>query len=204
MRAYAAHRKELQLAGRTHQAVMKAIRDGRLSQSVERRGRRWLIDPELADREWERNTNALQARDSEVVAAARSAAARAAKEAEDAQPSLFGELGKLDAPRGPRPTQPDPDNDDTSVARTSRLQNYFKAELLRIQLAKESGELVSAVEVRRELTTAWRLTRDAFLAMPERMADDLAAIDDPHEVRELLTTEASRVLEELAGALERG
>lgn len=53
VRAYARHR------GCTHQAVRKAIDDGRLEGSVVRvRGQAKIADVELADREWTANTRA--------------------------------------------------------------------------------------------------------------------------------------------------
>ena len=51
LRQYGAHR------GMNHESVRKAIIEGRLVQSVKRKGRMYDIDPELADKEWEENTD---------------------------------------------------------------------------------------------------------------------------------------------------
>ena len=51
--AYAAHRKANGLRGASHVAVLKAIQTGRLiSPAVERKGRGWDINPEIADQQW--------------------------------------------------------------------------------------------------------------------------------------------------------
>lgn len=53
LQAYANHRKELGLRGTSHVAVLKAIDRGRLMPpAVERVGRGWEINPELADLQW--------------------------------------------------------------------------------------------------------------------------------------------------------
>lgn len=52
--AYARHRRALGLPGQTHKAVQRAMDSGRLQKSVRNRK---IIDVELADREWEANTD---------------------------------------------------------------------------------------------------------------------------------------------------
>lgn len=54
-RAYAAHRKQLGLAGGTHRAVQVAIRDGRLKKSLAPDGRS-IADIAAADAEWDSTT----------------------------------------------------------------------------------------------------------------------------------------------------
>jgi hypothetical protein len=55
--AYARHRQERGLPGGSHQAVLKAIADGRISApAVRREGVQWLIEPDLADRQWAERT----------------------------------------------------------------------------------------------------------------------------------------------------
>lgn len=50
LRAYARHRKELELAGGTLRAIQVAIRDGRLSRSLTADGK--IMSAEAADAEW--------------------------------------------------------------------------------------------------------------------------------------------------------
>jgi hypothetical protein len=59
--AYAAHR------GVSDRAVRKAIESGRLVKGVTRKGARWLIDPEIADLEWDRNTAPQKVRSAQQI-----------------------------------------------------------------------------------------------------------------------------------------
>ena len=53
LQQYGDHRKALGLKGTSHVAVLKAIERGRLMPpAVERNGRSWEINPELADQQW--------------------------------------------------------------------------------------------------------------------------------------------------------
>jgi len=55
--AYAAHRKANGLKGQSHVAVWNAIKTGRIVEpAVRKEGKRWLINAELADRQWAANT----------------------------------------------------------------------------------------------------------------------------------------------------
>jgi hypothetical protein len=58
LQAYANHRKALGLRGTSHVAVLKAIERGRLmAPAVERQGRGWEINAELADQQWADTTH---------------------------------------------------------------------------------------------------------------------------------------------------
>ena len=58
LQQYANHRKALGLRGTSHVAVLKAIERGRLmAPAVERQGRGWEINPELADQQWADTTH---------------------------------------------------------------------------------------------------------------------------------------------------
>lgn len=58
LQQYGDHRKALGLRGGSHVAVLKAIERGRLmAPAVERKGRGWEINPELADQQWADTTH---------------------------------------------------------------------------------------------------------------------------------------------------
>lgn len=63
VRAYAAHRAKRGLPGKTHRAVQKALRDGRIAA-----GEDGLIDPDAADLSWEETTDPGQRRSTERTA----------------------------------------------------------------------------------------------------------------------------------------
>lgn len=73
--AYAAHR------GVSRQSVMRALEEGRLGAAVRRVGRRWRIQPDLADEAWDQSTDHLRH-------PAQAAAARASEEPADDEPRL--------------------------------------------------------------------------------------------------------------------
>jgi len=60
--------------GVSPQAVRKAINTGRLQRSVQREGKSWWIDPEVADIEWGRNTAPEQQRRKDAINAGKRAA----------------------------------------------------------------------------------------------------------------------------------
>lgn len=197
-RAYAAHRKELGLTGGTHQAVAKAIATGRLTaRSVERRGKRFLIDPELADVEWARSTTAAQMRDPEVISEARAAAV---EREETGELDLFGEptlrAKSADPAEGQAGAQ-------TTKADADRLLTTIRAQLLMLDLKERAGDLVRKDEVTNEVVSIFRRVRDELLQLPERVADIVAAESDPLAVRELISEEITATLSRLAHAVER-
>jgi hypothetical protein len=58
LKQYADHRKSLGLRGQSHVAVIKAINDERLTYpAVQRHGRNWVINAELADEQWATRTD---------------------------------------------------------------------------------------------------------------------------------------------------
>jgi hypothetical protein len=56
-REYADHRKALGLPGATQAAVNKAVHSGRITKVMDRTSQRLMIDAEIADAQWARNTD---------------------------------------------------------------------------------------------------------------------------------------------------
>ena len=63
---------------------------------------------------------------------------------------------------------------------------------------EKCGTLTDAVKVKQEAFKAGRIIRDELLAIPDRMADVLAAEDDPRKVGELLQEELEAILNAMA------
>ncbi|MCP5006938.1 MAG: hypothetical protein GY941_23770 [Planctomycetes bacterium] len=76
-----------------------------------------------------------------------------------------------------------------------------KAAKLKMENDKVLGELISLGEVTKQAFDSARLTRDAILSVPDRMAAELASITDVHEINDRLTRELTQALEDLAEAL---
>lgn len=76
-----------------------------------------------------------------------------------------------------------------------------KATDLKMKNDERSGRLVDAAQVAEDAFNCARLTRDAVLGVPDRIAAELASITDPHKLNDKLTTELVQALEELVGRL---
>lgn len=75
---------------------------------------------------------------------------------------------------------------------------HHRAELARMEAEQRAGELVAAADVRAAAFATARAVRDALLALPNRMAPQLAATADAREVHRLLTAEITLALRSLA------
>lgn len=128
--------------------------------------------------------------DSKTVAAIMAAPGENAPEVADAVP--------------PAPTLPPPTEalDATSyhVART--LREAAEAKIAQLKLRQMAGELVNANDVRRAVVALSATARSGFERIPDKLADRLAALGDPHECHALLTAEIDQVLEDLAAGAE--
>jgi hypothetical protein len=94
-----------------------------------------------------------------------------------------------------------PEGVDLRLAQT--IREWWTAVRARARHEREAGKWVKAEQVRRETFAVTRATRDAFLALPDRVSDDLAAESSPASVRERLHAEITQVLAELASRVEK-
>jgi hypothetical protein len=135
--------------GVTGRAVRKAIADGRIVKGAVQAGkRRWQIDPEIADQEWQRNTS---------PAKQRGAAAERARELERQQPGGPDVLAK--AP---------------SHAQAQALRTLYQAKLLELDLKERQGLLVPKADVERVWFEEGRRVRDSLRRTPQLMIGDIA------------------------------
>ena len=193
-REYAAHRKAEGLPGTTHQAVSKAIRDGRLTAaSYQRKGKRYLIDPVAADAEWAAGTLGSRTRDGQALSESRAAAVQ---RVDTGERTLFGDP-ILETQQG------DSDGNPTSKADLDREHVRIRSELLALDLKERQGELVNKADVSTAVFTAFRQVREELLQLPERVADFAAAETDPVEVRAMLRAEVTATLTRLQDDADR-
>ena len=85
---------------------------------------------------------------------------------------------------------------DYNTAR-GMLTSYM-ADLKKLELQEKQGEMIHIDIIAREAFECARRTRDAILAIEDRVADILAAETDRTKVKEILNTEHRNALEELA------
>lgn len=148
---------------------MKAIRTGRLEESVARTDSgRYRIDAERADREWQEWTNPSQVRDAK-------AGGRPPRTA-----SLFET--ELQVER-------------TTHARASAERVSIDAQLKRLELEERQGLLVDRHAVTRVAFAIARDVRERILAIPDRLSAVLHAASSTREVHHLLVAELARALE---------
>lgn len=162
--AYAKHR------GVSHAAVLKAITEERLKESVRRRGPGYQINAELADKEWAANTDS----GSGWPAHAKN------KQTAAAEPD----------------TESDPDQ-PISYAEARAQHERFKARLAQLELEQREAKLVEVEAVQRESFRIARLVRDSLLNIPDRVAGELAAETNQFKVHQRLVKEIRRALEDL-------
>ena len=78
------------------------------------------------------------------------------------------------------------------------------ARLARIEYEEKMKRLVPVAEVRSAAFRQARVVRDRLLAIPGRLAAELASLDDARRVESLLDAEIGQALEELAGSGDSG
>lgn len=179
LRGYADHRRERGLPGRTHTAVRKAIQEGRLRASVEREGRRWYIDAELADAEWDHRTDSTQQRTPR----------------EKRSPLFDGEGPEaLEAGRGGEQGP----KGGPGVNELQRRRLECQVQLAQLDLEERSGSLVSAAGVRARAFETARAAKNRILAVVDRVDATLAPRMSRAKVRRILTEELLAALEVLS------
>lgn len=154
--------------------VRQALESGRIQ--AEKRGNSWLIDPVAADRQWADRTH----------------------------PGVRGKKPNNTPPGAAAPGQSaaDEPNDTAPYAKSAAREKFYKAELAKIELKIQTGELVDKAEADRNNFTAFRILRDNILNVPDRLAAILANETDRHKVHMALSNELKKALHKTAGALQ--
>lgn len=141
LRAYAAHRKSLGLTGGSLPAVRKAITAGRLLESlVTVDGVKKIADPDLANREWEANTDPTR--------------------------GVIGFSGGNDGDGG---DDDDDDRPQSPIVVAAAREKHWKAERAELEFRKAAGELVDAKEVQAQFVDLCTSARNKLLGLPSRM-----------------------------------
>jgi len=163
IRAYARHR------GVTDTAVHKAIRTGRITPEAD-----GTIDPDKADREWARNSEAPKP-------GTRARAVKAAVPESAADPPAGLPAG------------------GTSLLQARTVNEVVKAQTNKVRLARLKGELVDRNQAIAHVFKLARAERDAWLNWPARISAQMAArLDvDPHAMHIALEASVREHLQEL-------
>lgn len=169
--AYAKHR------GVTHRAVQKAIASGRLSKCLSTNDKgRVLIDPAIADHEWNANTDV--SKPSSTAKQSKPTQTPDEHDAGASTPSIAGGI---------------PDFNDSRAIREAYL-----ARLAKLEYEERSGKLMVVDEAKVAIFNVAREARNMLMAIPDRLSSQLAGINDEFECHRLLSAEIKLVCERIA------
>jgi hypothetical protein len=181
---YARSRKARGLSGGTKQAVKKAVDESRISAF----GPDKLIDADLADRQWAKNTRPRAANDALPVGDLTPGADLVDQAAAPASPGPDAE------PAAPSSSLAADPGYQESRAREAAAD----ARLKELRLAEEEGQLVRIDQVRAELASKLAPVREALLQIPARLGPLLAAQTDAARIQTMLEVEIHQVLAPLS------
>ena len=162
--------------GVSHAAVQHAVSSGRIT-TVDGK-----IDPEQADREWRENTDRSKPRNRIT--------GKPKQTRVQGEPSQPMDSGGSDGGNGTA----------TGYAKARAARELYQAQLAKLELDRQRGELVRADEVRVGAFNMARKARDQLIALPDRVAATLAATEDAAEVHRILEEEIERICQEIADA----
>ena len=144
---------------------------------VEKDGKRWL-DRDLAIELWDKNTRATH--NSKV---------RRADPIEAEPPRDAAELK--------RRVEGLPDDAIPDLNESRARREHYQAELAKLQVTQQRGELVPADEVKKEAFKMGRSVREALANLADRLSHQLAGETDPTVIHQVLTQEHRAALVEL-------
>jgi hypothetical protein len=173
VKQYAEHR------GCQIRAVSVAIAKGRISRSADG----W-IDSDQADKDWAANTNPRMSDANKR----NGAIGQAMKRRRTGKPAIAA----------PVPVMQAPPDDIGQLAAARSVRERFAALLLKLDYEERTGKLINKDEVTTTAYQMHRMLRDSILAIPDRIAAQLAAEDDAAEVHRMLEAELRTVLEKVA------
>jgi hypothetical protein len=146
-------------------AVSLAVKAGRLVKSVTFvNGQPKIIDPDLADQEWERNTDPMK-RENAMGGHGKAAASVGVP---DGHPAI----ARVPLPQAP----PSPEMDDNgveAVGSATQREKIAKANMAELNFAKAAGELVPVRDVERRLIDVFTACKTRLLAIPSRARQQL-------------------------------
>lgn len=176
---YAKHR------GCQPRAVSVALARGRIS-----RGADGWIDSDQADKDWAANTNPRMSDSGKR----NGAIGQAMKRRRTGKPTRIDPDQPVAIPVAPHQV---PD-DIGQLAAARAVRERFAALILKLDYEERTGKLIDKNEVTTTAYQMHRMIRDSILAIPDRIAAQLAAEDDAAEVHRMLETELRTVLDKVS------
>ena len=90
-----------------------------------------------------------------------------------------------------------PDDEIPELNESRARREHYQAELAKLQVTQQRGELVSADEVKKEAFKVGRGVREALANLADRLSHQLAGETDPAVIHQVLTQEHRSALVEL-------
>lgn len=184
IRAYARHREALGLPGATDAAVRKAIKAGRITKNAD-----GTIDPAKADAQWAGQTDPSMQRGEAAQAQAQASRAASSGKPASTRPVPQTALDSVHETLAEAGQDPDPAaGGAVTIVRAKLAREILTAQLLKVRLQREKGELVDRARAVALVFDLARRERDAWIGWPARVAANMAAElgADPHHVEQLL------------------
>jgi hypothetical protein len=141
--------------GVSDRAVRKAIESGRLVKSISKHGNRWLVEPDIADLEWDRNTAPQKVRSAGQINTGKARAR--GEDVVDAEPMVPG------AGRG-----------QATYSQAKAAAEGYRAMLLKLDYQERDGSLVRKADVERQLFEVAKEVKDAVLRLGPLMVGEIA------------------------------
>lgn len=189
---YARSRKDRGLPGGSREAVRKAVDENRISAF----GTDKLIDQELADLQWARNTRARISAQATAQGDLITQAATDATTPGAASPPAIASQPAASAPASaPAPTAPTADPGYVSLRARREAADAERAE---IETAKLRGSMVMREDVDRAMFAIAREARDQLSACSRRIASECATATTAEACEQIIDREHRIILELLA------
>jgi hypothetical protein len=158
--------------GCTEGAVRKAIASKRITTLAD-----GSIDPERANQEWAKNTFAGQT-------------------VHSAKPTAAPERV------APAHEPPSPSGDPvTAYLRARAVKENFAARTAQLEYEERAGKLIPAVRASEYASSFSSIVKDGLMALPDRLAPMLAAVDDEKTIHRMLVAEVNAMLRKVSKAV---
>jgi len=177
LRAYA------RMRGCSLTAVQKAIASRRITPLAD-----GTIDPERANQQWAKNTFAGQTMN-RAMAAPKPSRSGSTQPKASAPPSVIPQAGEVSS---------DP---VAAYLRARAVNETFKAKVSQLEYEERTGKLIPAARASEYAATFSSIVKDGLMAMPDRLAPMLAAVDDEKAIHRILAAEVSALLRKVSKAV---
>ena len=170
--------------GVSPQYIRRIISKGIITKkSLKRKGKRWLVNPESADQDQEKNLSSIN----------RKADPKKKPEKKPGKETVIPnaeEKEKVIEKAGVKIFD--------SLSDAQKFKETYQGALKKLDLEERTGQLISRAERDQQDFNTARTVRDALLNIPDRICSILAAETDDSKVSEFLTKEIRQALEVLS------